>query len=147
MRLTEKEIRELLEGWYEARTTAQQERALREWFRTAGTLPADLESSRRIFCGFEALAGECAAELRPLRNLRRGFVRRIAVWTAAAVVIAGIVVAAGYARCPYGYINGVPVRDVATAMETTAYFQQLETLDKAMNEFGKMMEQTQKEKL
>lgn len=151
MRLTEKEISELLKRWYEAETTAAEECILREWFCTAGPLPQELESSRQMFCGFSALAGERAPELLPLgelgENRRRGLIRRIAVWTAAAVVAMGIVVAAEYARRPYGYIDGVPVRDVETAMQATVYFQQLEMLDKTMNEFDKMMKQTQNEKL
>lgn len=151
MKLTEKEIRELLKRWYEARTTVVEECILREWFRAADTLPQDLEAERRMFCGFATLSDERAPQLQPVgessRDRRRGLIRRIVVWTAAAVVAVGVVAAAQYARRPYGYIDGVPVRDAETAMQATVYFQQLEMLDQTMNEFDKMMKQTQNEKL
>ena len=55
MERTTEDIERLLERWYDAATTDDEERELREWFRESGTLPAGLESARRMFAGFEAL--------------------------------------------------------------------------------------------
>ena len=53
MERTTEDIERLLERWYDAATTDDEERELREWFRESGTLPAGLESARRMFAGFE----------------------------------------------------------------------------------------------
>lgn len=60
MERTTEDIERLLERWYDAATTDDEERELREWFRESGTLPAGLESARRMFAGFEALGAEKA---------------------------------------------------------------------------------------
>ena len=49
MERTTEDIERLLERWYDAATTDDEERELREWFRESGTLPAGLESARRMF--------------------------------------------------------------------------------------------------
>lgn len=106
MERTTEDIERLLERWYDAATTDDEERELREWFRESGTLPAGLESARRMFAGFEALGAEKAGSevLHPEADCpeepagtdvascsKESFrLRRAAFWLSAAAVVAGI---------------------------------------------------------
>lgn len=160
MERTIDEMKELLARWYEAQTTDDEERMLREWFRTARELPAELEGARAMFGGFDALADEHATSrslhgdaqaTRPTDRslhygLRRSFVRHTAVWAAAAVVAVGVLLAAGYLSRPYCYINGVAVRDAEVAMQTTVYFEQLGQFDRSMRTFEGMIDTNNQEK-
>ena len=151
MERTTEDIERLLERWYDAATTDDEERELREWFRESGTLPAGLESARRMFAGFEALGAEKAGSevLHPEADCpeepagtdgascsKESFrLRRAAFWLSAAAVVAGIVIAAEYLSQPYAYINGRPVRDAETAMQTTMYLRQLSVFDRSVQTF------------
>ena len=144
MERTTEDIERLLERWYDAATTDDEERELREWFRESGTLPAGLESARRMFAGFEALGAEKAGSevLHPEAGTdvascsKESFrLRRAAFWLSAAAVVAGIVIAAEYLSQPYAYINGRPVRDAETAMQTTMYLRQLSVFDRSVQTF------------
>ena len=128
MERTTEDIERLLERWYDAATTDDEERELREWFRESGTLPAGLESARRMFAGFEALGAEKAGSevLHPEADCPE---------EPAAAVVAGIVIAAEYLSQPYAYINGRPVRDAETAMQTTMYLRQLSVFDRSVQTF------------
>lgn len=133
---------------------------LREWFRTARELPAELEGARAMFGGFDALADEHAVprslhddakETPPVvrtlhMGLRRSLVRRAAAWAVAAVVAVGVLVAAGYLSRPYCYINGVAVRDAEVAMQATIYLEQLGQFDRSMRTFEGITDMNNQEK-
>lgn len=168
-------IEALLERYFEAQTTAAEERELREFFTCGQEIPRELQYARTMFCGLEALAGEkvrvwdelvamnpesaksqapvilqretlSADGSEPVR--RRGLLVKIWAGAAAAAVTAvGLFALVSYLNRPYCYINGVPVRDAETAMQATIYFEQLEVLDKPMESLDGMMKQIQKEKI
>lgn len=159
MKRTIDEIKGLLTRWYEAQTTDEEERMLREWFRTARELPAELEGARAMFGGFDALAdehatsrslhGDVQATPQADSSLRYGLrllVRRTAVWATAAVVAVGVLLAAGYLSRPYCYINGVAVRDAEVAMQTTVYLEQLGQFDRSMRTFEGITDTNNQEK-
>lgn len=269
-RMTEIEAKGLLKRWLDAVATDEEELALREWLRTAGSLPPALESAKRMFEGFAELAAErfsprgeetesdkmqavflsvdlptvkpdgiCAecrenwasertelsaesilAELvmpdtgREIsdvhitdpyamrtesasarenmtaavrgdygnsdripagddflkkgadgdrrtkreegawrRNGRsvgeslsqpRAVLRRVAIWTAAAAILGGGLAAVEYGSRPYCYINGKPVRDVASAMETTVYLEQLSEFGRSVDALDRIFETNEK---
>ena len=85
-------------------------------------------------------SGSCASgSVSPARCLpgwkALGGLRRAAFWLSAAAVVAGIVIAAEYLSQPYAYINGRPVRDAETAMQTTMYLRQLSVFDRSVQTF------------
>lgn len=134
---------ELLDRWFEARTTEEEERALRERGE-AGELPDELKT---MFEGFASLAEErapgaavlpaAAGTSRTAGAPRKG--RRIPLWTlaAAATLIAGAICTFFYMQKPYCYIDGVAVYDKELAMQTTRYldgFAAFESPDRMVDE-------------
>lgn len=144
-------LERLAQRWLAAEATDAEERELREGVRTTGELPETLRGIRVLLEGLEALSAErrgaCplwglnptaeeplreAAGPEPLKR-RSAPSRRILRWglslAAAAVVGAGILLAAGWLRKPYCYIDGVAVYDREVAMQTTVYFDSFAALD------------------
>lgn len=131
MRKERKErIDELLERYFEARTTPAEESELRGLLRdaeSADALPAEM---RLMLGGLEALSAERmpgtdTERQAPRPVFVRTLMRRISPWwgvVAAAVVAVGVFLCAGWLREPYCYIDGRPVYDREVAMQTTAYF-------------------------
>ena len=123
-------IDELLERYFEARTTPAEESELHGLLRdaeSADALPAEV---RLMLGGLEALSAERmpGADVErqaPRPVFVRTLMRRISPWwgvAAAAVVAVGVFLCAGWLREPYCYIDGRPVYDREVAMQTTAYF-------------------------
>lgn len=133
---------ELLDRWFEAQTTEEEERALRERSE-AGELPDEL---RTMFEGFAALAEERApgaaampAAAGTSRTAGARTTRRIPLWTlaAAATLIVGALCTFFYMQRPYCYIDGVAVYDKELAMQTTRYldgFAAFESPDRMVDE-------------
>lgn len=123
-------IDELLERYFEARTTPAEESELHGLLRdaeSADALPAEV---RLMLGGLEALSAERmpGADVErqaPRPVFVRTLMRRISPWwgvAAAAVVAVGVFLCAGWLREPYCYIDGRPVYDREVAMQMTAYF-------------------------
>lgn len=149
-------LERLAQRWLAAEATDAEERELREGVRTTGELPETLRGIRVLLEGLEALSAERLPAARrgacplwglnpaaeePLREAagpeplkrRSAPSRRILRWglslAAAAVVGAGILLAAGWLRKPYCYIDGRAVYDREVAMQATVYFEPLAALD------------------
>lgn len=148
MKEQDERIEQLLERYFEARTTDDEERELRDYFRYMDEIPASLRYARTMFGGLEGLAEErCPGgnrvnaypTVRPAEGMRRfetipasgrvaGLGRRLfPLWgaAAAAMVVLGLFFYAEYLRKPYCYIDGVAIYDKEVAMQTTVYLQGL----------------------
>lgn len=148
MKEQDERIEQLLERYFEALTTDDEERELRDYFRYMDEIPASLRYARTMFGGLEELAEErcpggdraedCPA-VRPAEGMGRyetipasgrvaGLGRRLfSLWgvAAAAMVVLGLFFYAEYLRKPYCYIDGVAIYDKEVAMQTTVYLQGL----------------------
>lgn len=133
-------IEQLLDRYFEARTTDAEERELRDYFRQAKDIPASLRYAQAMFGGMDGLAGEkLPAERMPLPagEARREDARPVAAYqmqpgrrlrplwgvAAAAVLALGLFLCVEYMRRPYCYIDGQAVYDKDVAMQTTVYLQ------------------------
>lgn len=147
-------IEELAARWMAARTTEAEEQELRHLLRS-GEVPESLRDLAVLFEGFGALSRErmpdagaarllatdsscrelSRAEVRPLHRLA-------AVWwgMVAAAVAVGIFALAGLVREPYCYIDGRPVYDRETALQTTAYLDSFAALDTTSQIVDQLME-------
>lgn len=140
---TRKEIEALLERYFAAQTTPDEERQLRAWFSAAQEVPAELRYAQTLFAGLEELAGERM----PLRADRpRLRVRLRQVWYAAvaAVVAIGLFVGVELLRKPYCYIDGRAVYDRETALAATAYLGGLSRLDDPAQMVDRLLDNPEK---
>ncbi|WP_418981853.1 hypothetical protein [Alistipes sp.] len=126
--MTRKEIEALLERYFAAETTPDEERQLRGWFRAAKDLPPDLRYAQTLFAGLEELSEEQMPRRAGRPRLRR-VLRPVWYVAVAAVVAIGIFVGAELLRKPYCYIDGRAVYDRETALAATAYLDGLSRLD------------------
>ncbi|MBQ5614411.1 MAG: hypothetical protein IIU82_05275 [Tidjanibacter sp.] len=113
--------RELLDKYYEGATTPAEESLLRRFLTSAKNLPVDLEAEAALFGGVVSLREESTdIEVLPFKRqsrlsqiLRTRWVSAISVAAVACMaILAGL-----NANMTYGYINGVPIKDGAFAME------------------------------
>lgn len=132
----EERIGELLERYFEARTTQAEESELRGLLHdaeSAENFPAEV---RLLFGGLEALSAErmpepAAERQTPCPAPVRTLMRHISPWwgvAAAALFAVGIFLGTGLLRKPYCYIDGKPVYDRKVALQTTVYFDAFATL-------------------
>lgn len=134
----------LLERYFEATASDAEVGELREFFASAETIPPHLAYARAMFGGIAALGGECAppkADKQPPKRRITVRTMRICAGLAAAAVAVGLFVLASYLNRPYCYINGVPVRDAAEAMQTTVYFERLGDFDRPVDAMDGILEQ------
>lgn len=149
MERTVERIELLLERYLDAETSSDEERELREFFATADGIPPHLAYARAMFGGFAALGSECAApKVEKRTSLQSIPVRtlRICMGVAAAAFAVGLFALASYLNRPYCYINGVPVRDAAQAMQATVYFERLEDFDRPVEAMDELMDQLKNDK-
>lgn len=117
----DKDIRQLLDLYFEGEATLEQEKRLKEFF-AGSNVPADLEYARAMFGFFGKASGERMGDpvvfSAPRKRTRaRGWMYR-AVSAAAVVAIAAVVtfkVTDKGDREMYCYVNGVPVTDMELA--------------------------------
>ena len=96
----------------------------------AGPVPAPASRMEDLRIPAPAFRAEGVPQAENLRSLsgRRGLRWGLSL-AAAAVVGAGILLAAGWLRKPYCYIDGRAVYDREVAMQATVYFESLAALD------------------
>lgn len=119
-------IRELLELYFEAQTTTEQERQLAIYFATAEDIPADLLPYKAMFAAFD-----CAREVKSSKKAKvsppRWQMLLGGVSAATAVAAALLLGVYFWAEQPKAepsficYINGVQVEDREVAMAETQH--------------------------
>ena len=130
MKERKERIEKLLERYFDARTTDDEEAELRAYFQMEDEVDTGLLYARTMFCGMDGLAAErLPAARRPAGNkpaAKRMPLRlcgMAAAAAAAAAVVLGLFLCVEYLRRPYCYIDGVAVYDKEVAMQATVYLQ------------------------
>ncbi|WP_298034448.1 hypothetical protein [uncultured Alistipes sp.] len=126
MKERKERIEKLLERYFDARTTDDEEAELRAYFQMEDEVDAGLLYARTMFCGMDGLAAErLPAARRPAGNkpAARRMTLRLCGMAAAAAVVLGLFLCVEYLRRPYCYIDGVAVYDKEVAMQATVYLQ------------------------
>ena len=120
-------IRKLCEKYYDAETSAQEEKILREYFTHAEDIPDSLKSTKVMICG---LVQASEAEYTPEgRNARGRLVRRIA-WSSVSIAASIAICIALFNRESYGYdTEGKAITDPKVALEGTVYLSYLSQLE------------------
>ncbi|MBQ8854308.1 MAG: hypothetical protein IJZ67_08410 [Alistipes sp.] len=113
-------VRELLELYFEAQTTIEQERELSQYFASAGDIPADLLPYKAIFAAFDHSKQVKSSQLlkSPKPRLRVLFGGLSAVAVAAALLL-GLFIWVEPTKAEPSlicYIDGVQVEDREVAM-------------------------------
>lgn len=126
MKERKERIERLLERYFDARTTDDEEAELRAYFQMADDVAPDLLYARTMFCGMDGLAAERLSAARKPAGAKpagRRMVLRMCGVAAAAVAVLGLFLCVEYMRRPYCYIDGVAIYDKDVAMQTTVYLQ------------------------
>lgn len=118
-------IRELLELYFEAQTTTEQERQLAIYFATAEDIPADLLPYKAMFAAFD-----CAREVKSSQKVKvsqprwKMLLGGVSAATAVAALLLGVFFWAEQPKAEPSficYINGVQVEDREVAMAETQH--------------------------
>lgn len=126
MKERKERIERLLDRYFDARTTDDEEAELRAYFQMTDCVAPDLLYARTMFCGIDGLAAERLPAARRSGGNKpsgRRMVLRMCGAVAAAVVALGLFLCVEYMRRPYCYIDGQAVYDKDVAMQTTVYLQ------------------------
>ena len=144
MKERKERIEKLLERYFDARTTDDEEAELRAYFQMEDEVDTGLLYARTMFCGMDGLAAErLPAARRPAGNkpaAKRMTLRlcgMAAAAAAAAAVVLGLFLCVEYLRRPYCYIDGVAVYDKEVALQTTVYLESFS----AFEESGRMVDE------
>ena len=127
-----KTIRKLLEKYLEGRTDQQEERYLREFFRTVVDVPEDLEPYRSMFDYFEkesrVRSGLAPADIintpatgKKTKKIRQTTIFRAAAVAATLLILAGVFLLnrqEGSGKI-YAIVNGEPVTNEQVAYQET----------------------------
>lgn len=131
----EKQIRLLLDKYFDGNSSLEEERRLKAYFSTQEQIPEDIKYARAMF-GFFAESSEAVMTqtietphtvLPKLNPIKRRFSKRLLYLTAscAAVMALAFIITSKFGWLNddnvtiYGYINGKPITDVQQAMDYT----------------------------
>lgn len=124
MKERKERIEKLLERYFDARTTDDEEAELRAYFQMEDEVDTGLLYARTMFCGMDGLAAErLPAARRPAGNKPAAKRMTLRLCGMAAAVVLGLFLCVEYLRRPYCYIDGVAVYDKEVAMQATVYLQ------------------------
>ena len=127
-------IRALCDRYFDGETSAEEEQRLREYFRLAKDVPADLRAVKVMLCGMDDAASMTYSPSGTGQHTTHGSVRKMSIrriiWgtiTAAASVAICISV---FNREIYGYdADGKAITDPQEALEGTKYLAYLSRLE------------------